>query len=430
VFCGIQSTFNKLHWLGNFDLLIVDEAHLISQNATTMYGRFFASARERVPDLRIVGLTASPWRLDSGRLDRGKDAVFEKVVYEINVKELIDQQYLSPLISKATVTALDVSGVHKRGGEFIPGELEAAVDHAQITSAAVKEIVQYGEGRRSWLVFCTGISHANHVREELCNLGVDAHCVFGETPKAERDRLVESFRRGRLRCLVNVGVLGTGFNVPQIDLIALLRPTASAGLFLQQVGRGFRKAPGKRNCLILDFARNTERHGPIDTITANTASRERGDGEPLTKICPECQSIISLSCQQCPDCGYKFSHNSTTHEAVADCTHHILSQSVWLDVHGMSCYKHTKIGSPPSLRVEYDCGSLLVHREWVCLEHSGYPRSKAESWWQRAGGGRPPRDVTEALKRKDELVMPAQIKVRQVGKYFEIEARKYSNELL
>jgi DNA repair protein RadD len=329
------------------------------------------------------------------------------------------------LISKATLTALDVTGVHKRGGEFIPGELEAAVDKDTITRAAAKEIVQYGEGRQSWLVFCAGISHAQHVREELHVLGTQAFCVFGETPKAERDQLILDFRNGRIKCLVSVNTLGTGLNVPQVDLIALLRPTASAGLFLQQCGRGFRKAPKKANCLILDFARNTARHGPVDTITANTASKERGNGKPLVKECPQCASIIPLSSKECPDCGYAFPCISTAHEAAADGERPILSQATWLNVCKMTCYKHVKKGSQPSLRVEYECGSLLMLREWICLEHLGYPRSKAEDWWIKAGGGPVPRNVDEALKRRNELLAPVQIKVRQVGKYFQVEERRY-----
>ena len=425
LFCGIQSVFDKLEQLGSFDLIIVDEAHLISKNFQTMYGKFFAAARQRMPDLRIVGLTASPWRLDSGRLDQGKDRIFDKIVYEINVKRLIDQDYLCPLISKATITALNVAGVRKRGGEFIPGELEAAVDKDPITRAAAKEIVQYGEGRRSWLVFCAGISHARHVCEELCALGVQASCVFGETSKAERDQLILDFRNSRIKCLVSVNTLGTGLNVPQVDLIALLRPTASAGLFLQQCGRGFRKAIGKSNCLILDFARNTARHGPVDTITASTAGKERGDNAPLVKECPQCASIIPLSSKECPDCGYVFPCALSTHEAAADSERHILSQAVWLNVRKMTCFKHIKTGSSPSLRVEYECGSLLVHKEWICLEHSGYARSKAEHWWQKAGGGSAPRNVDEALRRRNELIAPTQIKVRQVGKYFQVEERRY-----
>ncbi len=196
--------------------------------------------------MRVVGFTATPYRLDSGRLDEGQGSLFERIVYEANVGDLIQRGWLSPLLSKATLTALDVSGVGRRGGDYIPSQLEAAVNQDWITRAAVEEMVGYGRDRRAWLAFCAGVAHAEAVRDAVRAEGFSCEAISGETPRRARDRLVQSFREGRIRCLTSVGVLATGFNVPEVDLVALLRPTQSTGLYVQQVGRALRRAPARR----------------------------------------------------------------------------------------------------------------------------------------------------------------------------------------
>jgi DNA repair protein RadD len=402
--CGIQTVYDKVQLIGAVDLVLVDEAHLVGKNAGTMYGKFF---------------------MDSGRLDRGPGRLFDKIVYEAKVTDLIDQGYLSPLISKATVVALDTKGVGKRGGEFIAGELEVAVDKDWITRAAAEEMAKFGKDRKSWLAFCVGIKHCEHIRDAVRGNGFSCEMITSVTPKGERDQIIRQFRQGRIHCLTSVGVLGTGFNVPQVDMIALLRPTQSPGLFVQQVGRGLRKAKGKKNCLVLDFAGNTKAHGPIDMVTANsvTEAKEREPGEALAKECPKCGSLIALGALTCPDCGHVFPPRSEVpkHEAIADGTTTILSKGapVWIDVDRVLYYRHDKMGSQPSLRVEYHCG-FIVHKFWACFDHIGIARNKAEVWWKRLASTTVPRSTEEALSRTKELQQPIKIQVRPDGKYFAV----------
>ncbi|MEQ4596148.1 MAG: DEAD/DEAH box helicase, partial [Methylobacteriaceae bacterium] len=223
-FCSIQSVRDRAELFGAIDLIVVDEAHLVPRASETGYGRFLAAARAGNPDLKVAGFTATPYRLDSGRLDEGEGRVFERIVYESLVGDLIHQGFLAPLVCKATALALDVSGVPKRGGDYIPSALEAAVNREWITRAAVEEMVGYGRERRAWLAFCAGLAHAASVRDAIRAEGISCETVTAETGKRERDRMVRDFRAGKIRCLVSVGVLSTGFNVPEVDLIALLRP--------------------------------------------------------------------------------------------------------------------------------------------------------------------------------------------------------------
>ena len=297
--------------------MLVDEAHLIPRSANTTYRRFLGDLTRINPQLKIIGLTATPYRLDSGMLHVGTDALFDDIAFEVSVRELIDQGYLAPLISKPTTTQLDVSGVGTRGGEFVAGQLEAAVDRDPITQAAIDEVVAYGRDRRSWLLFCAGVDHALHVCEAVRSRGFSCATIFGDTPKAERDRIIASFKRGEVRALASMGVLTTGFNAPAVDLIAMLRPTKSTGLYVQMAGRGTRLALGKNDCLVLDFAGNVARHGPIDLVKPRNKLNGEGNGEAPTKVCPECRTINALTARMCIECDYLFPLPEVQLEATA-----------------------------------------------------------------------------------------------------------------
>src|SRR5262249_18331170 len=252
LFAGIQSIHRRAYDVQQCDLVLIDEAHLIPRSADTMYRRFLDTLSRINPALKVIGFTATPYRLDSGLLHEGEDRLFTDIAYEVSIRDLIDQGYLCPLVSKMTNLKLDVGGVGSRGGEFIPGQLQAAVDRASITDAAVDEILAYGEGRRSWLVFCPGVGHGVPGAPGRARGGVSCATIFGDTPSAERDRTIAAFKRGEIRALASMGVLTTGFNAPAVDLIAMLRPTKSVGLYVQMAGRGTRLTPGKQNCLVLD----------------------------------------------------------------------------------------------------------------------------------------------------------------------------------
>ena len=366
----------------------------------------------------MIGFTATPYRLDSGMLHQGDERLFTDIAYEVSIRDLIDQGYLCPLVSKATDVELDVAGVGSRGGEFIAGQLQAAVDRDSITKAAIDEVMAYGEDRRSWLVFCSGVAHATHVAEAIRERGVSCATIFGDTPAAERDRIIAAFKRGEIRALASMGVLTTGFNAPAVDLIAMLRPTKSAGLYVQMAGRGTRLAPGKDNCLVLDFAGNVARHGPVDAVTPKRPGE--ADGAPPTKICPDCDSILAAALRQCPDCGHLFPAPEVKVAATAT-TLAILStmRPQWVAVSGITYGRHEKPGKPPSLRVDYRCG-LVRHSEWICFEHTGYAREKAVAWWRARSTAPVPSTITDALAASDVLPTPTAIEVRPSGRFTEI----------
>jgi len=423
IIAGIQSVYQRACELDAFDLVIIDEAHMIPPDGDGMYRTFLGDARKVNPKLRVIGLTATPFRMKSGTICEPGN-VLNEVCYEIGVKELIVQGYLCPLVTKGSHETIDTSGLHVRAGEFVAREAEELMDTDELVESACREIAQQAQARRSVLVFTSGVRHAEHVAQVLGRMASEpAATVFGETIGAERDRALAHFKAGRIKYLVNVDVLTTGFDAPNIDCVAMMRPTLSPGLYYQMVGRGFRLSEGKADCLILDFGGNVLRHGPVDAIRIHAASH-RTNGDAPAKQCPECQSLIATGYAVCPDCGFEFPPpERQQHEATAS-TEGILSGEVRVaeqEVRSVSYRVHHKRGGsdedPKTLRVEYRTGLNEYESEWICLEHGGWARHKARSWWRQRSDAPVPKSAAEAEALADNgaLCETRSITVRRVS---------------
>jgi DNA repair protein RadD len=433
IFASIQSVFRSPEALGRRDLVIVDECHLVPPSDDSTYRTLLDALREPGPDMRVCGFTATPFRLDSGRLDKGDNRVFDETIFDYGIGQGIAEGWLSPLSSKATDTVIDVSTVGRRGGEFIQHELEAAADDQTVIDGACDEIVTLGGDRKAWLIFCTGIMHATHVRDALRARGISCETVLGITPQDERERIIAAFRAGEIKAIVNVMVLTTGFDVPHIDLLVMLRPTLSTGLYVQMIGRGTRKADGKRDCLVLDFARNVFRHGPVDRISIGDGNGKDNDEvavKPDTvraKICPDCQEINSLTTFTCISCGYEWERPAPVakHARTADAAPILSGALEWLPVHDVRFIKHVKYSdpdAPPTLRVEYLSG-LSAYSDYIALQHYGYARRFAERFWFAMGGAMPaPATIDQAMER--ELDPTLAITVIRGGKYWRVIERR------
>ena len=300
---GIQSIRKHAAKVGHIDIVIVDEAHLISHKDEGGYRTFLKDLQTINPALRVIGLTATPYRLGHGLITEG-DALFNDLIDPTSIEELVSKGYLAPLRSKGTDLRLSTEGVHKRGGEFIESELQAAVNTRSQNERIVREVIARGADRKSWLFFCTGVDHALTMRMVLEEHGINAACVLGETPKIEREKILERFKAGELRAITNANVLTTGFDYPDIDLIAMCRPTMSPGLYVQMAGRGMRPKSHCKDCLVLDFAGVIQTHGPI--VNVNPPSKKgTGNGEAPVKLCEQCQELYPGD-RICPECGWEF----------------------------------------------------------------------------------------------------------------------------
>lgn len=394
---GIQSVYSRACDFDPFDLIIVDEAHLIPPDGDGMYRKFLSDAAVIAPHVRLIGLTATPYRLGSGLLC-GPDELLTDVCYEAGIKELIQGGFLSKLTSKEGM-ACDTGGLHVRGGEFIADEAEKLM--LDVVGPACQEIQRKTVGRRSVLVFCQSVEHAIQVTAQLRTSGSRVELVTGDTPTTARAEYLKEFKAGSLKFLVNVNVLTTGFDAPNTDAICLLRPTLSPGLYYQMVGRGFRTAERKQNCLVLDFAGNIKRHGPVDQVKIK--ARSAGGRDPVSKTCPQCAEVCHAGYSQCPDCGFQFDDKTKAmHEAKASTspvtTLEIL-KTEWtvLDVTYSKHLKKKDSAAPPTLRVEYKVAPTKWLSEWVCIEHEGFAGSKARSWWKARSNDPFPESVDAAL---------------------------------
>ena len=430
-FAGIQSVRTKASQIGHVDLVIIDEAHLVSHKDEGGYRTLLADLSAINPNLRIVGLTASPYRLGHGYIT-DKPAIFDALIEPVSIEELIYKGYLSTLRSKLTATKLEVDGVHKRGGEYIESELQAAVDTSDKNRKVAAEIVRLGNSRKSWLVFCAGVDHAHHIATALQAQGITTECVTGDTPSSERDRILTDFKAGRIRALTNANVLTTGFDAPGIDLIAMLRPTMSPGLYVQMAGRGLRIAPDKIDCLVLDFAGVVEQHGPI---TAVKPPPRKGDkvGEAPVKVCDHCQEICHLSVRVCPACGEAFPEPERPALKLSNLD--IMGvEGIDLEVTAWTWRKHiSRASGKEMLSVTY-YGSLsdAPVTEYLAVTHDGYAGEKSRRLLAEIAHHAgvvldyAVADLHQMAQQMTAGLPPATIEYKREGKFFTVIKRNYA----
>lgn len=453
-FASIQSIAKKWYLLAPIDLVIIDEAHMLPHGSIGQYNDLIARLRGANPKMKVVGTTATPYRLSSGRLDEGEDRIFERIVYSYSIRDAVKEGYLTRLISKRTALQLKVDGVKVRGGEYVAGELEAAVDTDDLVEKACNELIEWGEGRKSWIVFCSGIKHSEHVAEKLREKGVNAIAITSNTTSSDREFFIEEFKAQRIQALVGANIFTTGFNAKLIDLIAMMRPTLSTALYVQMLGRGTRSnyaggfdledqaqrlaalaAGPKPDCLVLDFAGNIRRHGPVDAVEPprRGAKRASADKEEraLTKECPGCQSEIALACRECPDCGHEFAGRDPSHDARADATVAVMTEEVedeWLEVTDVIYGRQVSKSGNEMLVCSYYMG--MGRARHYCLASAQGPAGyRARSWLAAQGivmhDGDPlpsPDECRAKMKR------PTHVQVTTSGKYTNVKMWFYAGE--
>lgn len=440
VFGGVKSMAGKLDEHGRSifgfrDLLIIDEAHLVGPSADATYLQFILELLAINPYLKIIGLSATCYRLGMGLLTNGP--IFTDITYDLTniagFSRLIAEGYLSPIFPKKPQTELDISGVGLSStGDYNEGALQAAVDKADVTYKALTEVVQYGQQRVSWLIFAAGIEHAEHIADMLTStFGVAAACVHSKMPTKERDNRIAAFKRGDLRAIVNKDILTTGFDHPPIDLIGMLRPTMSTGLWVQMLGRGTRpydpalhfvqgfNSP-KQHCLVLDFAGNTRRLGPInDPVIPKPKGKGRAGDAPV-KICDKCGGYNHTSATTCLICGEAFVWKPGIVGTAG--TDELLRSDLpvveYFDVSRVVYSPHKAKASGKNLiKVSYFCEGLRTFYEYVTVEGEGLQRKMGRDWFRQRAPVEPPLTNEEVLANSQYLRTPRRIRVWLNTKY-------------
>ena len=292
---------NRISRFGNqFSAVVIDECHGITPTVLSI----IEAMREANENLRVIGLSATPYRMNTGYIfalwpdgkpvpeGETKEPYFGACVYRIRARSLIEQGYLTPPviggIGVASYETLNMQ-VNSRG-QFEASDIDRAFHgHGRKTAEIIADIVGQSRDREGVMIFAATVRHAEECMASLPP--ALSAIVTGETPKADRKRILASFKARKIKYLVNVSVLTTGFDAPHVDVIAVLRATESVGLLQQIVGRGLRLSPGKTNCLVLDYAQNLDRHCPDGDIFSPEIKVRGGD-----------KGEAKLSCE-CPDCG-------------------------------------------------------------------------------------------------------------------------------
>ncbi|MEZ8193905.1 DEAD/DEAH box helicase [Vibrio cortegadensis] len=297
VFASVQSVVRNLDAFANqFSLLVIDECHRVPDEKTSSYQKVISHLREINPGIKVLGLTATPYRLGMGWLyqyhTRGqvrseKPRFFRDCIFELPIRYLLDEGFLTPAkMIDAPVLSYDFSKLKPANtGRYKEAELDMVIEQSKrATPQIVDQIIQLAQDKQGIMVFAATVRHAQEI------LGLlpegESAIVIGDTPTLERDQIINDFKNRHIKFLVNVSVLTTGFDAPHVDLIAILRPTESISLYQQIVGRGLRLSEGKTECLVLDYAGNSY----------DLYQPEVGDPKPDSE-----SEIVTIPC---PACGF------------------------------------------------------------------------------------------------------------------------------
>lgn len=421
-FATVASIYKKAE-LFDVNYTFIDECHLVSDNEDTMYRQMLKSFGKKV-----CGLTATPFRMKKGYLHKMKGAIFTDLIYDTNTPEkfaeMIELGYLVKPVRKPVAIDMETDGITKTGGDFNLRGLSLKLDRDELTTKICKDMLQYKDQRKHWFVFCIDQIHSENVSKELNRIGIKSDYVHS-SKEEDNDIAIQKFRDGEIQVICSVMMLTTGVDIPQIDLISCMRPTDSIVIHIQSIGRGLRsdKKSGKVDCLVLDYAGNTARNGPIDAPIIKVAG-EGKKGGVIEKECPKCHLKHHISVKIC-ECGHEFSFReklettSSEHELIK------VKNKVWKKVDSVAYYVHKKANKPDSLRIEYLCG-LRRFATWYLPYHGGFASRNSAYMFSRLKTKELTFDtIKDIINQSGSLKVPTEILVDTNEKYPNIDDFKF-----
>ena len=293
----VQTLSRRLLKIAPPNLIICDEAHHM---AAGDYRKIVSA----FPKAHVIGFTATPQRLDG----KGLSDFFNEIIMGPSVQWLMDEGFLSKCKYYELPVIANLEGLGKRGGDFKQDQSALAMDSVAVTADAVKQYLRICPNAPA-IAFCVTIAHANHVARQFNDAGVKSACIFSGMSNEERKQIVLDLAGGKINVMTACDIVSEGFDVPVVTSAILLRPTASLGLHLQQIGRVLRPSQGKENAFVLDHVRNLRRHGLAEDSrewSLEGQDKNKKESESLgLKQCPECYCLHAPA-PVCPECGHEY----------------------------------------------------------------------------------------------------------------------------
>ncbi|MBU0990949.1 MAG: DEAD/DEAH box helicase [Proteobacteria bacterium] len=433
----IQTLVGRIETTEPFDMIIIDEVHRLGpKNIASQYQEFLRTMFLYNQNTRVLGVTATPFRLGHGYIygpvkKPEHENWFPALNYRIGINDLQKQGYLCEFRAKEIS---DISSDLKRikvSGDYNVKELSEEMSKEIHIGSAVKAYQTYAEDRKHIVVFCVTIEHAEVVVKAFKKEGFNAASIHSKLSNFQRELILKHFEQGSIKILVNVMVLSEGWDCPATDCIIMCRPTKSAALYVQMVGRGLRPHPGKKDVLILDLSGNCREHGdpdnPIVPIPGRTVN-----SLAVQKTCPSCRAIIPGACQTCPECGYQFPQEVYEQNGSVEMTDvswiKKLPEPFVVNIGDYSVSDYTSNSGNRMLKLTLNTDGLapLQINEFFMFDRDMHPfaRQRSRKSWLKLVGTDPPESTDEVMERIGELEMsiPGQIEVIEDGRWMKVHS--------
>ena len=437
---SVQTMIRRTKETAPFDLVIIDEAHRIPpMNKKSQYQAWLKIMKKYNPKLRILGCTATPFRLGHGyiygsQFRNGSKNLFESLHYNIGIRRLQGLGYLTEYRAKKTVSMKPDLKTVSVSGDYNLGELGSLMSRQEHVGSAVHAVQKYAQDRKRIVVFCVTIEHAENIKKTFSAANILSASVHSQMPLPQRDMILRDFEKGRIRVLANVGVLTEGWDSPAVDCILMCRPTKSPALYCQMVGRGLRPHPDKTDVLILDLSDNCTVHGDPASPVVEIPKTTGLTSGPVWKSCPRCFELVAVGTKICPSCGHEFvlppvAQNGKPTMADVNWERPPAPEPRVVKIIDAFLENFISRKGNRMLKLRLVCninGSFVREfvNEFFDFEGnaSDWSRGKARRLWNTLVGTEPPESVEEAMSRQGELLMslPDHIEVIEKDKWLNV----------
>jgi DNA repair protein RadD len=444
IYGGEKSIANALHKLPKIDLLCLDECDRLNDDKPeSSYMKIVTHILKVNPKCRILGFTGTPERMGTGAI-YGKKRFFKKIISEVTAGYLLKLEYLTqPITTEIDADKYDFEAKTIYTNKYLESVVKSK---HRLTKHIVDDITLKTENRNKVLIFASTIQHCDEILSHFPDN--NALILSSKLTKHQRKDVLNSFHYGNCKYLINRDILTVGYDFPEIDALALLRPTESKRLLIQILGRSMRLHESKKNSLILDYAGNLDRHGSLDYLFSGEVAKvknkhKQNDEEPIqcpqcgkhnkstarkctcgfyfiSKVCPDCDHEQDITVRYCQSCGIEIVNPNDSLFALANDGSEIFRAKVL----NTNLSKHTKGTNPPCLLISIMTNDKLNNFPMISTfmaEGSGFLKHWIKSHIKDGIAPEPFYDsVDMIIKYQSDFVMDEIVSYKKDGKYFKL----------